>query len=658
MEENTMSRSDAEETVSVTADIQGGEPSDTDGQKTETPESTDDDFRTNDDREDKAVTEERTESRRTDRSGAEERMGKRSAGRGGAEERTGNRSASRTGAEKRMGNRSTGRGGAQERTGSRRTDRNGTEKRTENHRVNRSGTGERTGSRRVSRSETEERTGNRRVSRNETEERTENRRRVNQSEADKSVENRHVSRSRVEERTRNGDRDAERSIDRGHAAASLEKRSAAESAEPVPSTKAESGAKDHDAQSGKFGLGHQKTKRSAIVYLFEDIGDAFVRAKNWCVKNYRTSIPAAICLVLVIVVACILVRNFRQQPAPASEDMDIVEEYPLEKDAYEHINLFFERYYEACTLGDVDTYVSMRSYTDETECIRMQKKANYIDYYQNLSCYTKPGPVENTYLVYVYYEVKFRGINTPAPGLKTFYVCTNDAGELYIYSDEVDQNVKDYMRTVSLQEDVKDLFTRVKVTYKNAVASDKTLDDFLKVLSENLLNEVTEALKELEEQNQVADNSSGNAVPEEPEPTPEVPEEPVPEPEPQTDVVMTTDRVNVRSSASPEATKLGTVAAGTQFTRYESLENGWSKIDYEGNEAYIKTEYLQVIEAATGTVTTIESVNIRASASEDATKLGTVSAGTTLDLIENQENGWSRILFNGMTAYVKTEFVE
>ena len=669
MEENTMGRGDAEETVSV-PDIREGETFDGSGRETGKQESPIDSSRMDEGSEGRTATEVREGSRRVSRSESEERTGSRRVSRSGAEERTG----SRSGAEERTGSRRVSRSEAEERAGSRRVSRSEAEERTGSRRVSRSEAEERTVGRRVSRSEAEERAGSRRVSRNGAEERVENRRasrsgveertgsrRVSRSEAEERTGSRRVSRSEAEERTGSRRADSGNIADMEQFAGVHENRSTSERTESTASAKAESREKDHETTSGKFGLGHQKTRRSAIVYLFEDIGDAFVRAKNWCVKNYRTSIPAAICLVLVIVVACILVRNFRQQPAPASDNMDdMAEEYPLEKDAYEHVNLFFQKYYEASTYGDVDTYMSMRSYTDETECIRMQKKANYIDYYQNLSCYTKPGLVENTYLVYVYYEVKFRGINTLAPGLKTFYVCTNDEGELYIYSDEVDQNVEDYMRTVSLQEDVKDLFTRVKVTYKNAVASDKNLEDFLAALSENLKDEVTKALLELEEQNQIADNSSGNETQEGTEPVPEepAPEESEPATEPQTDTVMTTDRVNVRSSASPEATKLGTVASGTQFTRYESLENGWSKIDYEGSEAYIKTEYLQVIEAATGKVRTIDSVNIRASASEDATKLGTVSAGTTLDLIEDQENGWSRILFDGSTAYVKTEYLE
>ena len=82
----------------------------------------------------------------------------------------------------------------------------------------------------------------------------------------------------------------------------------------------------------------------------------------------------------------------------------------------------------------------------------------------------------------------------------------------------------------------------------------------------------------------------------------------------------------------------------------EEKGNGWSKIEYEGREAYIKSEFLEPSEtmeasagnddesennteetqaddsastATTGTVTVKENVRIRASASENGEKLGT-----------------------------------
>ncbi len=49
-------------------------------------------------------------------------------------------------------------------------------------------------------------------------------------------------------------------------------------------------------------------------------------------------------------------------------------------------------------------------------------------------------------------------------------------------------------------------------------------------------------------------------------------------------------------------------------------------------------------------------VNVRASASEDADVLGQTVSGDTYTLIEEQDDGWSQIEFDGQTGYVKTEY--
>ncbi len=440
---------------------------------------------------------------------------------------------------------------------------------------------------------------------------------------------------------------------------------------------------------GKFGLGHKKTKKSAALYIWEDIGEAFVKAKNWCVTNYRTSIPGAICLVLAVIVVVCLIRNARisrQEEQAASEQAIVTQEAeiqvpdePLQENAYDYINQFVDKYYNACAAGDVDTYISMRSYTDETEQVRMQKKANYLDYYQNISCYTKPGPIENSYLVYVYYEVKFKDIDTVAPGLNTLYVCTNDDGELYVFSGDTDSYVSKYMQAVSTQQDVKDLFTKVQVTYNDAVDSDETLKALMEELAVNLKNDVGVELAQIEAENASADAADTPEQQNDAEDGSQVQEDTSQESEqnfeqtgeqsseenkpeevqaPVTDTVRTTDTVNVRSSASAEATKLGSVSAGTRLTRLEEMANGWSRIDWNGSDGYIKTEYLEVVESASGTVTALANVNVRAEASETADKLGIAYEGSTLELIETQDDGWCRIIFDGQTAYVKSEYVQ
>lgn len=60
-------------------------------------------------------------------------------------------------------------------------------------------------------------------------------------------------------------------------------------------------------------------------------------------------------------------------------------------------------------------------------------------------------------------------------------------------------------------------------------------------------------------------------------------------------MVKTTDLVNVRAEASVNGTKLVTVDAGTLFQLVEQMENGWTKIIYQNQEAYIKSDYVEVV---------------------------------------------------------------
>lgn len=50
-------------------------------------------------------------------------------------------------------------------------------------------------------------------------------------------------------------------------------------------------------------------------------------------------------------------------------------------------------------------------------------------------------------------------------------------------------------------------------------------------------------------------------------------------------------------------------------------------------------------------------VNIRDAASADAKVLDTVEEGTTFDIIEIQDNGWTKILYDGSEAYISSDFV-
>lgn len=57
--------------------------------------------------------------------------------------------------------------------------------------------------------------------------------------------------------------------------------------------------------------------------------------------------------------------------------------------------------------------------------------------------------------------------------------------------------------------------------------------------------------------------------------------------------VYVKETVNIRESMSQDSKKVGVAYAGDKFTKIMDYEEGWTKIDYNGKEAYIKTEFLE-----------------------------------------------------------------
>jgi cell wall-associated NlpC family hydrolase len=148
------------------------------------------------------------------------------------------------------------------------------------------------------------------------------------------------------------------------------------------------------------------------------------------------------------------------------------------------------------------------------------------------------------------------------------------------------------------------------------------------------------------------------------------------EPEEVKETVYATAGVNVRAKASADSDIIGTVIAGYSITR-TSNKDGWSKVDYNGTTGYIKSDYLTTtkpqvsestektststqtssIEEVNETVYATDGVNIRAKASADAQKLGSLAAGSSITRTGKLSNGWSRVEFSGTTGYIKSDYL-
>ena len=419
--------------------------------------------------------------------------------------------------------------------------------------------------------------------------------------------------------------------------------------------------------------------------IWEGLKAKFESFKNWLVRYSKIVLPVilVLCVALTIVIAIQANKRKVEQEetvvAPeenTGEDEALLDvpEVPLEKDAVPGINELFDVYYKAMVEGDTATMEKLVYYMDATEILRAAETSKYIDSYPPLEIYTKAGPKEGTYIAYVYAELKFHDYDKPIPGMRTYYVCTNEDGELYINEDgEESDNELHYMREVQLQGDVIDLNNKAAEAYNKMVVDDPQLADFLLELRAEIEKNVGEALARAE-QSEEPEEGAGEETPEE-----------TGEEAPATVVtkVKTTDVVNIRTSDSETADKLGKAAVGDEFELLEEKGNGWSKIRYNDGDAYIKSEFLEPSEtqtasgdeqpeeeeeeepqqtaestATTGTVTVQETVKIRKGASTSSDQIDTVYAGTKLDVIMKQADGWTKIKYKGQTAYVKSDYVK
>ncbi len=412
---------------------------------------------------------------------------------------------------------------------------------------------------------------------------------------------------------------------------------------------------------------------------------------SWLVRHAKIVMPVVLAACVIITVVISIRANKKeteqQENIAANSTLEdtmesaeyVVPEVALQQNTISGITELINTYYTAQAAGDIDTIRSLVSDIDDSEVLRIEETSKYIDAYSTLDIYTKEGPLENTYIVYVCSELKFTDYEDLLPGMKVFYVCEDENGAYYINeSDDCTDNELTYIEQVTLQDDVIDLNNKVAAEYNDMVAENPDLAQFILDLNDEIKKNVGGALaQETEDTETEAGAETADAETGTDENAEEGPGVVVTK-------VKATDVVNIRSSDSETADKLGKAAIGDEFKLLEKIGNGWSKIEYEGGAAYIKSEFLEDIETevvdnndeteteeepqedhtetaaaeTNGTVTVIENVRIRSSASENSEKLGTAYAGEELELVMKQADGWTKIKYNGKTAYVKSDYVE
>lgn len=229
------------------------------------------------------------------------------------------------------------------------------------------------------------------------------------------------------------------------------------------------------------------------------------------------------------------------------------DENALEKNAYPEVNALIESFYSVWGEKDV---TKMKELTDNFNATDETKVTNatYIESYENITIYTKKGLDDDSYVVFASYDLKFKDIDTPAPGLSELYVYKNEEGKYVIQNDDTNAEVQECIEKTRQEKDVTELISEMEKKLDTAMAS----DDSLKKFEEELGEKVNTA--------QMADNG---------------------------DMLTAKESCNVRSDANTNAEILGKLQAGEQVKKLENASDNWIKVEYKGQEAYVFGDLVQ-----------------------------------------------------------------
>jgi len=333
------------------------------------------------------------------------------------------------------------------------------------------------------------------------------------------------------------------------------------------------------------------------------------------IGNARYFAAGVIFILMIVVLAFFMDKKEEQTGIQYSEDGIEL----FEVDAYPAIMELIGEYYDCYAMGDFETLQTLAAPFSDHELAYMKLLSQYVESYQNMTFYTKSGLDASSYMVNVYLEMKFEGVETLAPGLDFFYVRTNEDGSLYIdnsYSEynmknndnPLDMNVHNLIKEHEQQEDLITLLSDTTAKFNAAIKADENLrtmvNETIPTATSEWMAAIVQGIEPPEVDVPETENSEAESSETE-EPETEVLETETEEPEtesesesevlsfPEGTVITIEEATNVRKEMTTDSPIVDTLYKGAKVTVVMSYAEGWTKVKWGDKTGYIRTDLLQ-----------------------------------------------------------------
>ena len=168
----------------------------------------------------------------------------------------------------------------------------------------------------------------------------------------------------------------------------------------------------------------------------------------------------------------------------ASRDQNVME--ACSREEKQEIEDLIGQYYEWMADGNVEAIRQITPVVSEAFQKEIESNHKFVETYQNLKIHMRKAKIRTGYAVFVEYEMKIRGIDTPVPGLGDLYVCQRQDGTYWICNSLYDKDAKAVLAEAAKDGEVKMLVESVEAKFEKAKEKDKILGGALTDLEKSV----------------------------------------------------------------------------------------------------------------------------------------------------------------------------
>lgn len=375
-------------------------------------------------------------------------------------------------------------------------------------------------------------------------------------------------------------------------------------------------------------------------------------------KNGRYLIMAGM-LVVILIGIVMLVNNKGTSSADPKARAEKVLKEDYQVDENEAVTKLMKNYYKYYAEGNVDKMKEIATPISKLEQSYIKMFSERVEKYRNIKCYTKEGLDKDSYIVSVTMDMKFPKIKTTIPSLETFYVRTDDKGNLYIdnlYSTfnyiatnekDVDSSVSEFIDKYEEQDDFVKLANDIEKKSSKAIKSDKDLEKYVNKLNDKVIPKWLNNYKKAQEEEQKKKEEEQKKKDEEKKKQEE-------EQKKKDEEKKKKEKEQKKKDDKKDSKKKSEEKKKSEDKKDSKKKS--DKKDDQKKEDNKQEEQQQAEQPAAETVYVTTKVNIRDAASTDGNVVEMLEFGTELKRT-GTEGDWSAVEHNGVTGYVKSEYL-